>query len=299
MVAVEKATTKKKGRLVIIVTGMSGSGKQSVMRTLEDLGFYCVDNLPLPLLTQFLEYSFHIQGRFAKVAIGMDVRGKTFLNNFIAEIERAKVIPGQETTIKIIFLNSSDSTIVKRFQETRRRHPLARGISLAQAISAERLLLEPIKKLANVVHDTDRSNIHELRNWVRTVFSSEYKQQLVVGLVSFGFKYGVPEESNLVYDVRFLPNPYFVPELRLFDGRNERVFKYLFEKEEVLEYWKKLEEFLRYVLGKYYEEGRYFVTIAIGCTGGKHRSVAFVEKIKRQKWENVVFLANHRDVGKE
>jgi len=290
---------RKQKRQILVVTGVSGAGKSSVIRSLEDLGFYCVDNFPVPLLSTFLDFVFRSHTNLLKVALGIDVRGGEFLNNFLVEIEKLKSYVDDDCQVKVVFLNAQDVTIVKRFQETRRSHPLAQGISLTEAIEKERKLLAPIKALADQVHYTDQSNIHELRRWVSDTFAGDFVQEVVVNVISFGFKYGVPAESNLVYDLRFLPNPYFVPELRALDGRNELVQEYLFGKDEVNRYWHKLEDFLRYLLQSYYEEGRFFANVSIGCTGGKHRSVAFVEKLCGQKWEHSRFLAHHRDVGKE
>ena len=285
-------------RQILIVTGLSGAGKTSVMRSLEDLGFYCVDNLPVPLLSIFLNLTFHTQTNLLKVALGIDARSEQFLNEFINEIEKLKT-QAPLFHLKIIFLNASNQTLLKRFQETRRKHPLAIDIDLTSAIEREKQLLDPIMAQADMVLDTDVFNIHELRNWVRRSFSDTQTREIIVNLISFGFKYGVPAESNLVYDLRFLPNPYFVPELKMLDGRTGDVQNYLFHKEVVIDYWQRLTDFLCYSLQKFCEEGRFFVSVAIGCTGGKHRSVAFVEKLQQQHWPSVRFLVHHRDVGKE
>lgn len=278
---------------VLVVTGLSGAGKSSVMRSLEDLGFYCVDNLPIPLLSPFLDLMLKSHTNMLKLALGIDARGKKFLKDFMAEIEQLR---GQ---VKVVFLRADDRTILKRFQETRRSHPLARGISLEDAIKKEQELLAPIEALADEIHDTGQSNIHELRHWVNKTFAGDTVREIMVNVVSFGFKYGVPPESNMVYDLRFLPNPYFVPELKVMDGRNEKVQNYLFSKNEVNGYWNRLEDFLKYLLEQYYEEGRFFANVAIGCTGGRHRSVAFVEKLCQQNWKNVRFLSNHRDIDRD
>jgi len=288
----------KQKRQVLIVTGLSGSGKSHVMRTLEDLGFYCVDNLPIPLISAFLKLAFQAQTNVLKVALGIDSRGQSFLRGFLAELEKVKKQEHDLCKVRIIFLKASTNTILKRFQETRRKHPLARGISVEQAIEKECELIEPIKDFADVVYDTDSSTVHDLRKWVMATFSNDYRQEIIVNVVSFGFKYGVPAESNLVCDVRFLPNPYFIPELKMFDGRNEKIRNYLFAKDEVTDYWDRLRDFVNYSIKKYYEEGRFFANIAIGCTGGRHRSVAFAERLGNEDWENVKFLIHHRDVEK-
>ncbi|MFA6527721.1 MAG: RNase adapter RapZ [Candidatus Babeliales bacterium] len=285
-------------RQVVIVTGLSGAGKTSAMRALEDLGFYCVDNLPAPLVKAFLTLVFQTQTKVQRVALGIDSRGERFLTDVLAELNQLKSEP-QVWQVKIIFLNAHSSTILKRFQETRRKHPLAEHLSIEQAIEKERQLLAPIMDAADMVLDTDVFNIHELRQWVQKTFNEKDGRTLVVTLVSFGFKYGVPSESNLVCDVRFLPNPYFVEGLRPFDGRSCQVRDYLFAQEEVIDYWERLTSFLQYSFKKFYEEGRCAVTVAIGCTGGKHRSVAIVEKLIQGPCEHVVFLPVHRDVERE
>ena len=286
-------------RQVLIVTGLSGSGKSSVMRGLEDIGFYCVDNFPIPLLSPFLNLMNQTQSNLLKVGLCIDARGSDYLKDAIREIQALKAQETDQFQIKVVFINSSDGTLLKRFQETRRAHPLAKGISLAQAIKKERSLMAPVEQLADEIHYTDESNIHELRRWVQDNFSDGEQRQITINIVSFGFKYGVPAESNLVYDLRFLPNPYFIPALRAHDGRDADVQSFLFGKPEVVEYWEKLEDFLRYSLQKYYEEGRFFVNVAIGCTGGKHRSVAFAQRLGMQRWPSMKFLVYHRDVGKE
>lgn len=283
-------------RQILVVTGVSGSGKSSVLRSLEDLGFYCVDNLPTPLLPTFLTFTLKNPSGLMKVALGIDARGGN-LRDVSRELEQLKNSDAYD--LKVVFLNADDATIIKRFQETRRAHPLGRGISLNAAIKKERTMLSSIESIADQVHYTDKSNPHELRKWVRDTFAGCSVRELVVNVISFGFKYGVPIESNVVYDLRFLPNPYFVPSLKHLTGKDGAIQDYLFEKDEVKRYWGKLYDFLSYLLQCYYEEGRFFANISIGCTGGKHRSVAFVEKLCAQAWPHMKFVSYHRDIGKE
>jgi len=282
---------------LLIITGLSGAGKTSVMRALEDIGFYCVDNLPVPLIQTFLTLALKSQN-IPRIALGIDARGEPFLSTLLAELQR---LGAEENlcTPKIIFLNARQQTLIQRFQETRRKHPLADGSTLESAIEKEIQILEPIKKIAHMVIETDVLNIHELRNWVRTSLSDDRQRELVVNIISFGFKYGAPAESNLVYDLRFLPNPYFVPALKALDGRTEIIQSYLFNNESVQDYWTRLHDFLSYSLNKFYTEGRFFATVALGCTGGKHRSVAFVEKVASLSIPNIRFVVNHRDIDKE
>jgi RNase adapter protein RapZ len=297
---IESLASKHKDseRLALIITGLSGAGKTSVMRSLEDLGFYCVDNLPLPLLTTFLKLAFSGPSHLSKVALGIDARGEQFLQSIAGEIQHIQAT-AVECTLKIIFVSAQQQTLLKRFQETRRKHPLAHNISIEQAIEHEKKLMEPIMRLANVVLETDGLTIHDLRRLVSTHFAQGNLRELTVNVVSFGFKYGVPAESNLVYDLRFLPNPYFIPELKEHDGRHQSVQEFLFTHTAVQEYWHHLENFLHYMLMRFHEEGRFCATVALGCTGGKHRSVALVEKLGQQSWPNIRFFITHRDVGKE
>lgn len=284
----------------LIITGLSGAGKTIFIRSLEDFGFYCVDNLPLPMLSPFFNLAYQGQQNLSKVALSVDARGKEFLSDFITSLDKIREQEKERWDLKIVFLNASNETITRRFQETRRKHPLAdNNKNLAEAIKEERKLLEPIKSLADIVLDTDVFNVHDLKSWVKSSLSSTMQQEIIVNVTSFGFKYGMPTDSNLVYDLRFLPNPYFEKELKHLDGRNDLIQKYLFEKEPVVTYWEMLRDFLKYSVEKFYDKGRFFVNIGIGCTGGKHRSVAFVEKLGDQRWDNTRFLIRHRDLGKE
>jgi RNase adapter protein RapZ len=289
----------KQSRQILLVTGLSGAGKNIVMRALEDLGFYCVDNLPVPLISKFLDFTFQSPQNSLKVALSVDSRADGFSQNLMQEIKKLKNAKDNCYQLKIIFLNSSNKTLLRRYQETRRKHPLGKDESVENAILQEKKLLSPFIKLSDIVLDTDTFNVHQLRAWVNDSFLENSKKEILVNLVSFGFKYGVPSESNLVYDLRFLPNPYFVPALKILDGRQGEVQSYLFGHPVTIDYWYRLKDFLSYSIQKYFQEGRFFVNVAIGCTGGRHRSVAFVEKIGKENWENVKFLVHHRDVEKD
>ncbi|MCK4265580.1 RNase adapter RapZ [Candidatus Babeliales bacterium] len=282
---------------VLIVTGLSGAGKNVVLNALEDLGFYCVNNLPVPLVSTFLKFAFQANGGAVKVALGIDIRAKKYIRDFMQEVEQLKLFGKGEYFFKVIFLNSSDETLIKRYQETRRAHPLAKDLSVLEAIRTEKVLLDPIKQLADIILDTDSFNIHELRKWARETFADS-NQKMIVNLISFGFKYGVPIESNIVCDVRFLPNPYFIPALKALDGREKEIQEYLFKQKEVVDYWERIKDFVYYSIQKCYQEGRPFVNVAIGCTGGRHRSVSFVEKLGQSQLDNTVLLVHHRDVNK-
>lgn len=282
---------------IVIITGLSGAGKTGVMRALEDIGFYCVDNLPVPLLPTFLSLTAQME-HLSSIALGIDARSEQFLTHLIQEIEHLKKDTVQRK-LTIIFLNAQEHTLVKRFQSTRRSHPLAQTIGLTQAIAKERVLLSPIMSLSDITLDTDMFTIHGLREWVRNTFSQDKQRHLLVTLTSFGLKYGIPTECNLLFDLRFLPNPYFIPELKPLDGRNKKITDYLFSQSVVQAYWQSLLSFVKSTLEEYVKGGHIHICIGIGCTGGKHRSVAFVEKLHKTKIDRVTTLINHRDISKE
>lgn len=281
---------------VIIVTGYSGAGKSSVLRTLEDTGFLCVDNLPIALLGQFFGLVQDSTLSSKRIALGIDIRGGDSMDLIVHALMYMKK---QFPTIKILFLRASPAVLMKRFQETRRKHPLADVGHLSDAIEQERVMMQPLVDRADMIFDTDQLTIHQLRSMISTTFADVQAQKIAVSLISFGFKYGIPTESNYVFDVRSLPNPYFVESLRSYSGTDARINDFLFEKQAVREYWERLIDFIRYAIAKSYEEGRCFMNIAIGCTGGKHRSVAFVEKVALEKMPHAQFLLQHRDIDRE
>lgn len=281
---------------ILIITGYSGAGKSSVLRALEDLGFFCIDNLPTGLLATFFQFVIQSAMQAQKLALGIDIRGGQTGADLVKDILASK---NQELgTIKIIFLTASSQILVKRFQETRRKHPLIDPLDLEDAIAYEKELLDPLKKEADMVIDTDQLNIHELRAFISSSFI-DLKPKMLVSLISFGFKYGVPVESNFVYDLRALPNPYFVPALKDLDGTTCSVRDYLFAQQEVGDYFSRLADFLKFALEKSYNEGRFFINVAIGCTGGRHRSVAFAQELALLAIDNVQFLVKHRDIHKD
>ncbi len=281
---------------IVIVTGYSGAGKTSVLKTLEDIDYFCVDNLPIALIPSFFEHAISAPHKHAKIALGIDVRsgsGIETLNNIFPELRK---LVG---SVRIFFLTATTQELLKRFQETRRKHPLASAMTLPDAIEQEKQLLKPLINIADLVVDTGNFTIHQLRHLVRTTFAPGEQPTMVVSLTSFGFKYGVPQECNYVYDIRSLPNPHFVESLRPLTGVDDGIKEFLFTQPEVQEYWQKFVSFFYFSLKKSYEEGRHFIQIAIGCTGGKHRSVAFVEELAKRKSDGVIFLVNHRDIKRD
>ena len=281
---------------VVIVTGHSGAGKNTVLHSLEDIGFFCVNNLPGSLLQPFFDSVIQENVPSARIALGLDVRGN--IATIIHKLYRLKTV--WPFSLKIVFVTSSHQVLLKRFQETRRRHPLTtEQKDISDAIKQEQHVLQPLCDMADVILDTDQFTIHQLRQFVIRSFSTDGQQHMVVTVTAFGFKYGVPAESNLVFDVRFLPNPYFEPTLKQLNGTDVAIQDYLFAQPVVQEYWERLRSFASYVIDQSHTEGRFSMNIAIGCTGGRHRSVAFVHKLIQEKMNQVSFLARYRDVERD
>ena len=282
----------------IIISGLSGSGKGTFLRALEDRGYFCVDNLPLELLSKFHELIIKSGDGSAKAALVMDVREGQNLNEFPAIYEELKKNTAVE--MSLWFLEASDAALVRRFSETRRPHPVDPNQPVLEAIAAERELLAPIRSVADHVLDTSQFTIHELRQHVGRLFEDTDGGHLLVSMVSFGFKYGVPIDSDLVFDVRFLPNPNFVPQLKAFTGSNSKVIDYMNSQEATGKFLEHLYTFVDFLLPQYEKEGKSYVTMAVGCTGGRHRSVfianALAEHVQAQQYRVKV---SHRDVEKK
>lgn len=281
---------------VVVVTGYSGAGKNTVLYSLEDIGFFCVNNLPGSLLPQFFESTVQSEIAHSRIALGIDVRGD--INTTLHKLYRLKTV--WPFSLKIVFVTSSYQVLLKRFQETRRRHPLADTTKdLSEAIHQEQEMLQPLRDMADVVLDTDQFTIHQLRHFVISTFCTDKQQNMVVTVTAFGFKYGVPPESNLLFDVRFLPNPYFEPALKQLKGTDQLILDYLFSKDEVRDYWDRFTSFATYVINQSLKEGHFFMNIAIGCTGGRHRSVALAHLFAQQTIPHVTFLTRYRDIDRD
>ncbi|MDW7709208.1 MAG: RNase adapter RapZ [Deferrisomatales bacterium] len=265
---------------LVVVTGLSGSGKSSALKALEDLGFFCVDNLPVDLLPKFLELSVLAGGDLRRVAVGMDLRERHFLQRYrsaFQEVARLGV------RAEVLYLEASDDVLVRRFSETRRRHPLADERSVTQGIREERRLFEGLKGTSERVIDTSEMSVHDLKKAVWQHFrQSGEEETLQVNLLSFGYRYGIPFEADVLMDVRFLPNPYFVPALQSRVGTEAGVQDYVLAAEEAQEFLARFLALLVFLLPQYEREGKTSVTVAIGCTGGKHRSVSLVEELARR-----------------
>src|SRR6266581_8294273 len=282
----------------VIITGLSGSGKGTFLRALEDRGFFCVDNLPLGLLSKFYELLVKSEGETAKTAMVIDVREGQTLSEFPAVYDERKKDPALE--MSLWFLEASDAVLVRRFSETRRPHPLDPHRPVLEAIALERDLLAPIRDMADNILDTSQFTIHELRQHAVRLFEERQAQHLLVSLVSFGFKYGVPIDSDLVFDVRFLPNPNFVPHLKAYTGADANVVEYMNSHEATRKFLDHVYSFIDFLLPQFEKEGKSYVTISIGCTGGRHRSVmianAIAQHIEGRKYRVKV---SHRDVEKK
>jgi UPF0042 nucleotide-binding protein len=283
---------------LVILTGVSGSGKTTALRALEDAGFYCVDNLPAVLLDRLLDLSGHTAGEVSRIAAVVDARDTRFLGEaprVIGEL-RAR---GVELTV--LFLDCDDEALVRRYSETRRRHPMAgEGGTVQDGIAAERRALEGLRSLADEVVDSTALNVHDLKRLVARRFSSGEGARLGVTVVSFGFRYGLPTHADLVLDVRFLPNPYFVPALRSHVGTEPDVRDYVLGQADAQAFLERLVDFGAFLLPRYRAEGKSYLTIAIGCTGGKHRSVAIAgELARRLEVAGQAVRLWHRDIEKE
>lgn len=282
---------------LIIITGLSGSGMSSAMNVFEDLGYFCVDNLPVQLIPSFVQLFERKEFGVTRAALGLNIREGEFLNGFPQVYAQLRARGDLETTV--LFMEAGDSVLQRRYSETRRPHPLGEGRVL-ESIAEERKRLEPIRALADVVIDTSDHNVHGLRAWLKTRFAPESaEKQTDITVVSFGFKYGVPLDADLLLDVRFLPNPYFVPELREQTGNDQPVIEYLEKSEEAVETIRRFRELLDFLMPLYQREGKSYVTVAIGCTGGKHRSVAVANALNQHlNREGFRARVTHRDVKK-
>lgn len=282
---------------VVIITGLSGSGKSTALRALEDIGFFCVDNLPVVLLPKFLAITTLSSPEIRQVAMVMDLRERSFLEKYKRIFTRLKE---KGYRIEILFLDSSDDSLLHRFSETRRIHPLSEKGSVMEGISLEREKLSSLQKMADIIIDTTSTNVHQLKDIVQRHFlpSSEHKK-MIVNVISFGYRYGLPADSDIVLDVRFLPNPFFVEELKKYNGQNAGVRDYVLKNEESDLFLKKILDLMNLLIPLYEREGKVRLNIAMGCTGGKHRSVVMANEVGSH-FSEMKYLVNinHRDINK-
>jgi RNase adapter protein RapZ len=290
-----KPAARRDSRQLVILTGLSGSGKSTVLHAFEDMGFYCVDNLPVELIPIFAELHAAGQGDFARAALLVDAREGLQLEKLPPLLRHLK----KDHPITLVFIEAAEDALLRRYSETRRPHPLGKKFSVRESLAHERALMEPIHKLADVVIDTTKFNVHELRHFITERFKNPDRSPMLVSLVSFGYKYGVPSDADLVFDVRFLPNPHFVPRLREYTGRDPKVRRYIQSFPQTGEFLRRISGLLAYLIPHYIEEGKSYLTISFGCTGGKHRSVMLAEEVEKnlakRKFSTKVV---HRDIEK-
>ncbi len=286
-----------KGHPFIVLTGLSGAGKSQAIRALEDLGYFCVDNLPTTLIPTLAKLSLRAGGDIGRVAIVVDVREGNFLSQFPKIFRRLRKMPRLNPVL--IFLEASHVALVRRFSETRRPHPLAPGRSVSEGIRDERSRMSAIRGLADEIVDTSDLTVHELRRFFMGLSRDPSHAKLMMTLLSFGYKFGVPVDADLVFDVRCLPNPYFVPALRRRTGRDRSVAQFMEKEASTREFIDRLEEYVRYVAPYYVAEGKSYLTVAIGCTGGRHRSVMIAERLRRglSGVGGARVRVRHRDIG--
>ena len=290
-----KPRAKREANQLVILTGLSGSGKSTVLKAFEDMGFYCVDNMPVGLIPIFAELNEAGEGNFSRAALLVDAREGAQLQKLPGLLMHLR----KDHPISLVFIEANDDALLRRYSETRRPHPLGKDYSVRESLHHERELMAPIRKLADLVIDSTQFNVHELRNFITRRFKSPDRHTMLISVVSFGYKYGVPVDADLIFDVRFLPNPHFVPALRKYTGRDAKVRRFIRSFPQTGEFLKRMESLLAYLMPHYIEEGKSYLTIAFGCTGGKHRSVMLAEEIKKalekRKYASKVF---HRDIEK-
>jgi UPF0042 nucleotide-binding protein len=284
---------KKSNKELVIVTGISGAGKASALKAFEDLGFHAVDNLPLELLPHFATL-VHNSHEIERAAIVVDIREGVTLDRFPEILKQVK----QQLSTRVVFLDAQDAILVQRYSETRRPHPLGKLETVSRSIVEERQLLDSIRNVADTLIDTSNFNVHQLRANIQSRFGQEDEtQRLLVSCLSFGFKNGVPLDADMVFDVRFLPNPHFVPEFRKLTGMDPKVAAYVRKFPQTKEFLQRVTDLLLYLLPHYVAEGKSYLTVAVGCTGGQHRSVMMVEDIsKKLKKAGYQVKALHRDM---
>ncbi|EQF22891.1 P-loop ATPase family protein [Clostridioides difficile CD160] len=261
----------------VIVTGLSGSGKSETMRALEDMGFYCVDNLPPALITKFAELCYQPNSSIDKVALGIDIRGRKF---FEALHESLNYLEKENYEYEMVYLDCDDDVLLKRYKMTRRNHPLAKDMQIPEGIKMERKIMEPLKELSTCIIDTTNMKPKDLKEEIKKIYSSgEDNPNLTISVVSFGFKHGILADADLVFDVRFLPNPYYVEELRSKTGDDKEVRDYVMNSKISEEFYIKLLDMIHFLVPQYIEEGKQHLVIGVGCTGGRHRSVTITNLI--------------------
>lgn len=280
----------------LILTGLSGAGKTQTIRNLEDLGFFCVDNLPPTVIPKFAEACYQTNGNIDKIALVIDIRGGKFFDDLF---ESLTYLTDEGYKYEILFLEASDEALIKRYKETRRKHPLAPEGRVLNGIASERKKLKDVRERADHIIDTTKLSARELTDKINSIYGDEeqIETQIIITVLSFGFKYGIPVDSDLVFDVRFLPNPYYIPELKQYSGNDKPVRDFVLEYEGTKTFIEKLQDMLIYLIPNYKKEGKRQLIVSIGCTGGRHRSVAISNKIYELLDQNGYKVnIDHRDI---
>ena len=280
---------------IIIITGLSGSGKSTAIDAFEDAGFYCVDNMPVQLLPKFLELPIESKSKITGLAFVMDLREIGFLKKYTATF---KFLKKRGYNFKILFLEAEEETLLKRYSQTRRQHPLADGKGLLEGIRIEKNQLKNLKASADKIIDTTRYSVHDLKRVINDIAQKgKHHAPMGITITSFGFKFGIPYDADLIFDVRFLANPYFVAELKDLTGKDDKVKDFVLNNDETRTFLEKFLDFLDYLIPLYEKEGKSYLTVALGCTGGRHRSVAIAQSIfEHIKKPNRQIIINHRDI---
>jgi len=282
----------------VIITGLSGAGKSQAVHCMEDLGFFCIDNMPPALIPKFAEICFQSQGKIEKVALVIDIRGGDLFHELFKELDALKQAG---YTYEILFLEASDEVLIKRYKESRRKHPLSQGRRIGEAVKAEREMLQKVRDIADHVIDTSNLLPRQLKEQIINIYVEGKKYEgMVINIISFGFKYGIPLDSDLVLDVRFLPNPYYISSLREHTGKEEEVRDYVLKWPQTREFLQRFHDMIEFLIPHYIKEGKSQLVISIGCTGGKHRSVTIAETLYNMlKDTHHLVLIDHRDIDKD
>lgn len=287
----------KKNKKLVIITGLSGSGKTYTLHTLEDIGYYCIDNLPVELIPTFLNLINRTKAGIRKIAIICDIREKRFLKNFEATYSE---LSSEKIDLKLLFMEANDPVLLRRYSETRRPHPLRDESALSAMIEKERKMLAGIRSMADMIIDTSEFNVHQLKSHIVKKFANEEgeEENFAINIISFGYKHGLPQDMDMLLDVRFLPNPYFQANLKDLSGLDRAVYDFVKNNTQYKEFFLKLKKLLLFLIPQYQDEGKVYFNIAFGCTGGRHRSVAVSQEVyKLLVAKGYTVFINHRDVN--
>ncbi len=293
----KKSHAKTTPHRLVVITGLSGSGKGSALKAFEDLGYHCVDNLPIDLILRFSDLCASPGSRIKRAAVVVDIREGEGLSQLPVTYQK---LGRKGLKLSLLFLEAKDATLIQRFEETRRPHPLGANLPVREGMRLERALLKPMRRLADAIVDTSQMNVHDLRSFIQDRFGGRRHKTMLISVVSFGFRFGVPPDADLLFDVRFLPNPNYVSQLKAKTGRDPAVKRFIDSHRQTQEFVSRLTDLLLYLLPHYVREGKSYLTIAIGCTGGRHRSVALAERVGNiLEDEGYEIKTLHRDIRRQ